>query len=64
MSKYHPFIVLLQMAENYAYKKVDKVISMLPRAEQHMLEHGLAHNKFEYVPNGIDIEEANKKSKY
>ena len=60
MSKYHPFIVLLQMAENYAYKKVDKVISMLPRAEQHMLEHGLAHNKFEYVPNGIDIEEAIK----
>ena len=60
MSKYHPFIVLLQMAENYAYKKVDKVISMLPRAEQHMLEHGLDHNKFEYVPNGIDIEEAIK----
>ncbi len=61
MSKYHPFIVLLQMAENYAYKKVDKVISMLPRAEQHMLEHGLDHNKFEYVPNGIELNDYNQK---
>lgn len=54
MSKYHPFIMVMQLAENYAYKVADKIISMLPKGEQHMLDHGLAHGKFQYIPNGID----------
>ena len=51
-SKYHPFIVALQVAENYAYKHVDKVISLLWNSEQHMREHGLAEGKFKCIPNG------------
>ena len=53
MSKFHPFIVMMQMAENYAYRHCDAVVSMLPKAEQHCKEHGLAEGKFYYVPNGI-----------
>lgn len=56
-SKYHPFIVVMQMAENFAYKHVDKVISILPCAEEHMKEHGLADGKFVHVPNGIYLPE-------
>ena len=53
MSKYHPFIILMQWAENYAYKHCDAVVSMLPNAKIHCVEHGLDENKFFYVPNGI-----------
>jgi glycosyltransferase involved in cell wall biosynthesis len=58
-SKCHPFIVIMQLAENFAYKHVDKVVSILPCAEQHMKEHGLAAGKFVYIPNGISQEEKN-----
>ena len=63
MSKYHPFIMVMQAAENYAYKVVDKVISMLPKAEEHMIEHGLKPDKFIYVPNGIDVSEWSKETR-
>jgi glycosyltransferase involved in cell wall biosynthesis len=56
-SKYHPFIIIMQVAENFAYKYVDKVISILPCAEEHMWEHGLAAGKFVHIPNGISLEE-------
>ena len=56
-SKWHPFIVVMQVAENFAYKHVDKVVSILPCAEEHMKEHGLADGKFYHVPNGVYLPE-------
>jgi len=56
MSKWHPFIMVMQMAENYMCRHVDKLISILPKAEEHYLEHGLAKGKFVHIPNGIVID--------
>ncbi|MCI9560370.1 MAG: glycosyltransferase family 4 protein [Lachnospiraceae bacterium] len=53
MSKRHPFVRILQMAEDSAYKNSDKVISMMPYAGQHMMVHGMEKEKFIYIPNGI-----------
>ena len=53
MPAWHPFILWMQIAENYAYKHVDGVISMLPKTKEHMKSHGLDLNKWNYVPNGI-----------
>jgi len=52
-SKNHPFVKVMQMAENYAYKNCDAVVSMLPNAEDHCRQHGLKEGKFHYVPNGV-----------
>lgn len=56
-SKYHPFIWPMQRVEDYAYKHVDKVISLLWNAEEHCKEHGLSDGKFLCVPNGYFPEE-------
>ena len=56
-SDYHPFIWVMQRAEDYAYKHVDEVVSLLWNAEGHMLERGLAKGKFVCVPNGYNPEE-------
>lgn len=53
IQKKHPFIWVMQKAENFAYKHVDAVVSMLPKAKDYMMEHGLLESKFYYVPNGI-----------
>jgi glycosyltransferase involved in cell wall biosynthesis len=60
-SRFHPFILLIQYAENFAYKNSDKVVSMLPLALSHMETHGLIPHKFSYIPNGIDISSWNSK---
>jgi hypothetical protein len=57
MSPRHPFIRLMQWAEDTAYHDVDHVISMLPNAAEHMMAHGMTPEKFTYVPNGVDIDE-------
>jgi glycosyltransferase involved in cell wall biosynthesis len=60
-SKNHPFIRIMQAAENYAFKNADIVISMLPKTLDYMKSHGLKPEKWHYVPNGIDPAEWSEK---
>ena len=57
MSKYHPLIMLMQHAENFAYKHCDAVVSMLPNTCEHMKQHGLDLTKWHYIPNGIVLDD-------
>ena len=57
MSRYHPFIMLCQKAENDAYRDADVVVSMLSKVADHMAVHGLDLRKLHIVPNGISPEE-------
>lgn len=59
-SRYHPFIVIMQLAENFAYRHADQVVSILPCALPHMERHGLEKEKFKHIPNGICLSEAEK----
>lgn len=51
----HPFIRVLQHAEDWAYAHADVVISILPDACGYMVERGLDPKKFVHVPNGVCI---------
>lgn len=57
MSRWHPFIIWMQHAEDLACRVADVVVSMLPCADQHLLAHGMTADKFVCVPNGIDPQE-------
>jgi glycosyltransferase involved in cell wall biosynthesis len=57
MSRWHPFILLCQKAENDAYRDADVVVSMLPVVAEHMRAHGLDLRKLHIVPNGVALEE-------
>lgn len=59
-SKWHPFIMVMQRAEDFAYQHVDKVVSLLWNAEEHCKERGLAAGKFICIPNGFYPEEWTK----
>lgn len=53
-SRRHPFIMLLQAAEDYACRHADAVVSILPKAGAHLEAHGMAPHKLNLVPNGVD----------
>lgn len=57
MSRRHPFIVLVQAAEDAAYRHADHVISMLPKVHGYMASRGLDLKKLAIVPNGITLDE-------
>ncbi|MBS0576709.1 MAG: glycosyltransferase family 4 protein [Proteobacteria bacterium] len=57
MSPRHPFIRLVQRAEDYAYRHADIVVSMLPKTLEYMCSRGLTSHKWRHVPNGIDPSE-------
>lgn len=57
MAKTHPFVQIMQVAENYAYKHCYRCVSLLPYAKEYMEQHGLADYKFVNIQNGVVEEE-------
>ena len=56
-SEKNPAIVVLQRAEDFAFKNSDVIVSILPDADKHIKERGFSTDKFVYVPNGILTDE-------
>lgn len=63
MSRKHPFVKLLQMAENSAYKKSDYVVGFNEVVKKHFIEHGMKEEKFRCVPLGVIVDEWNSNEK-
>ncbi len=57
MPRWHPFIVLVQAAEDAAYRDADRVVSMLPKVHAYMASRGLDLRKLHIVPNGIALDD-------
>ena len=55
--RWHPFIMALQAAENFACRNCDAIVSMLPNVRAHLEAHGMTPEKLHIVPNGTDTAE-------
>ena len=53
MSRKNPFVVMMQIGENYAYRHADYVVSLPSCAESYMKEHGLRDGRFACIRNGV-----------
>jgi Glycosyltransferase len=52
LSSWHPFVILLGIAERFACRNSDKVVCVLPRSYEHFKSKGLEENNFVFIPNG------------
>lgn len=59
-SEKNPAIIVLQRAEDFAFKNSDVIVSILPDADKHIKERGFNTDKFVYVPNGIIVSNEEK----
>ena len=57
MSQWHPFIMVMQRAEDYWCKNADLVVSLLPDAYKHLVTRGMSMDKYVVIPNGISPDE-------
>jgi glycosyltransferase involved in cell wall biosynthesis len=57
MSPSHPFVLLCRAAESTAYRRADRVVSMLPVVQDYMASRGLDLRRLAIVPNGITLDE-------
>lgn len=51
----HPYIQVLQRAEDWAYRHADAVVSILPHARHYMVSRGMDPRKFAHVANGVPV---------
>jgi len=57
LSPRSPLVPVIQHAEDYACRHADRIISILPKAAEHLEARGMAAEKFVHIPNGIDPDE-------
>ena len=57
MSKWHPFIMALQHAEDYACRHADLVTAVPQNCKDYLVDHGMDADKFLHIGNGAIIQE-------
>lgn len=57
MSPWHPFIMALQLGEDFACRRASKIVSILPKTQEYLESRGMHADKWTHVPNGICSEE-------
>lgn len=62
MPKFHPFIVMMQIAENSFCKYADQIVSLPSATKDYLMEHGMAEEKFVSITNGICLDEWENKA--
>jgi glycosyltransferase involved in cell wall biosynthesis len=53
----HPFMRAVQRAEDRACRDATKVISILPKAIDHLETRGLDETRYRWTPNGVSLED-------
>ena len=59
VSKWHPFVILLGILERFLYKRSDKIITLLPKANEYIEKLNVPEDKIVWIPNGVNLERFN-----
>lgn len=57
LPSWHPYIWTLQKAEDYACRHTDLIISVISKADKHLLERGMPSERYAVIANGISLDE-------
>jgi len=60
MSKYHPFVQLMNMGEKYFCKRADSIVSMLPNTKDYLVRKGAKPENICVIPNGVVLDDWDK----
>lgn len=55
-ARHHPLIMIMERIEKYLYHKAKKIISILPKAIDHIIKQELLPEKIIWLPNGVAID--------
>lgn len=55
MAPSHPAVRLLAWLERFLYAKADKILVLLPKADEYITALGFPAEKIVYLPNGVDL---------
>lgn len=53
--KWHPFVLLLRMLEKYLYRRANRIVTLLPKADGYIKSLGISANKIVWIPNGTNL---------
>lgn len=53
---WNPFVVLLGTLERFLYRKAERIIILLPKANEYIESLGIPSDKIVWIPNGVDLE--------
>ena len=54
--RYHPFVIVLAVIEDYLYRHADAITTLMPKAAPHLVAHGASDERIFWVPNGVKFE--------
>lgn len=55
MSLYHPGALFMRFLETFLTKRAEKIITLLPFADEYLMTRGVPKNKIVWIPNGVDL---------
>ncbi|MEN8144199.1 MAG: glycosyltransferase family 4 protein [Gemmatimonadota bacterium] len=56
ISRWHPFIILLDRIERFLYRRADAIVSLLPHAGPYMEGKGADSSRINWIPNGVKLD--------
>jgi len=55
LSARHPITQLLRALERFLYRRAERIITLLPRAQEYIIACGVLQEKIVWIPNGVDL---------
>jgi len=55
LSRWHPLVLLLRILETFLYRKAEKIIVLLPKADEYIKSLRIPGEKIVWIPNGVNL---------